>query len=61
MTPREYKPSTEEQAFLAEIAAGIRALEMQTEGALKLMLRQQKLEGDFKFVGDKLVEQEKES
>lgn len=55
--PREYVPTTEEKAFLLEINDQIRNLQMQQEGALRLILKQQKLDGNFGWKVDRLVEQ----
>jgi hypothetical protein len=55
--PKEYKFTTEEMALLNDIAEQIKALQHQQEGALKLIMRQHKLEGEWRWAGDRLVEQ----
>jgi hypothetical protein len=58
---KEYELSPEEVEAIEELNALIKAYTMQREGALKMILKQHKLTGDYRFVGNKLVLYEPET
>jgi hypothetical protein len=51
----EYTFSEDEMALLREIDAAVRELNQQHQGALRMIMKQNKLDGDWQFQGDKLV------
>lgn len=52
---KEYILSDTELKTIQEIENYIKTLQLQKEGALMMILRQQNLPGDYRLVGNKLI------